>query len=105
VVSSTSGKLTACCALAELYSHYLSEASWAGARIVMRQTTSHSEKLFDLLVATFSSAADPAKLADLQQLKKKSGVSDEDWDAVLAYAAQVRPRSSLCASLLETARR
>ncbi|KPV75592.1 uncharacterized protein RHOBADRAFT_26952 [Rhodotorula graminis WP1] len=73
----------------KLYSHYLSEASWAGARIVMRQTTAHSEKLFDLLVATFSSAADPTKLADLQQLKKKSGVSDNDWDAVLAYAAQV----------------
>ncbi|TNY19974.1 peptidase family M49-domain-containing protein [Rhodotorula diobovata] len=73
----------------KLYSHYLSDASWAGARIIMRQTSAASEKLFDLLVATFSSAADPTKLANLAQLKHKSGVSDEDWDAVLAYAAQV----------------
>ncbi|BGP40068.1 hypothetical protein JCM10449v2_004026 [Rhodotorula kratochvilovae] len=73
----------------KLYSHHLSEASWAGARIIMRQTTQHSEKLFDLLIATFSSAADPAKLANLEQLRQKSQVSEEDWKAVLAYAAQV----------------
>lgn len=57
----------------------------------MRQTTQFSERLFDLLVATFSSAANPKQLADLAQLKRKSGVSDDDWNAVLAYSAQVRP--------------
>ncbi|GAA6057587.1 hypothetical protein JCM3770_005398 [Rhodotorula araucariae] len=73
----------------KLYSHHLGEASWAGARIIMRQTTRHSEKLFDLLVTTFSSATDPAKLANLEHLKQKSQVADDEWSAVLAYAAQV----------------
>lgn len=67
----------------------MSEASWAGARIIMRQNTLHAEKLFDLLIATFSSRADPAKLASLSALKTKSGVSDDDWADLLAYAAQV----------------
>ncbi|GJN89397.1 hypothetical protein Rhopal_002377-T1 [Rhodotorula paludigena] len=73
----------------KLYAHHVGEASWAGARIIMRQTTQFSERLFDLLVATFSSAANPKQLADLAQLKHKSGVSDDDWNAVLAYSAQV----------------
>ncbi|GAA6015297.1 hypothetical protein JCM10207_008940 [Rhodosporidiobolus poonsookiae] len=71
------------------YAHHLSRASWEGARIIMRQTTSSAEKLFDFLIATFSSSSDSQKLADLATLQKKSGVSDEDWKAVLAYAAQV----------------
>lgn len=75
--------------MTESYAHYMSEASWAGARIIMRQNTPHAEKLFDLLIATFSSRADPVKLASLSALKTKSGVSDDDWADLLAYAAQV----------------
>ncbi|GAA5989450.1 hypothetical protein JCM10908_000478 [Rhodotorula pacifica] len=73
------------------YAHYMSAASWAGARIIMRQTTPHAEKLFDLLIATFSTAssAGSAKLAALDELKSKAGVSDSDWADVLAYSAQV----------------
>ncbi|BGP16175.1 hypothetical protein JCM10213_001391 [Rhodosporidiobolus nylandii] len=73
----------------KLYAHHLSQASWAGGRIILRQSTFHAEKLFDLLIATFSSAADANKLADLAALKQKSGVSEEDWTAVLSYAGQV----------------
>ncbi|GAA5906487.1 hypothetical protein JCM5296_003782 [Sporobolomyces johnsonii] len=73
----------------KLYSHYLSEASWAGGRIIMRQTTFHAERLFDLVVGTFSAATNPKKLADLAKIKNKSGVSDEEWNEVLAYCAQV----------------
>jgi dipeptidyl-peptidase-3 len=69
----------------------MSAASWAGARIIMRQTTPQAEKLFNLLIATFSAAqsSEPAKLAALEQLKSKSGVSDAEWADVLAYSAQV----------------
>ncbi|GAA5986805.1 hypothetical protein JCM11641_004797 [Rhodosporidiobolus odoratus] len=73
----------------KLYAHHLSKASWAGARIIMRQTTRHAEDLFNLVIATFASKANPNKLADLTKIKTKSGVSDDDWQAVLAYAAQV----------------
>ncbi|GAA5840820.1 hypothetical protein JCM11251_001705 [Rhodosporidiobolus azoricus] len=71
------------------YAHSLSVASWAGARIIMRQTTFSAESLFDFLIATFSSEKDPKKLADLNKQKEKSGVTEEDWQAVLSYAAQV----------------
>ncbi|KAK4053216.1 hypothetical protein OIO90_003990 [Microbotryomycetes sp. JL221] len=71
-----------------LYAHHMSEASWAGARIVMGQTTFHADKIHDWLMATFSSAQDSHKLADLQTMKQKSGVSDQDWSNVLAFAAQ-----------------
>ena len=55
----------------------------------MQQTTAHSESIFDLLISTFASADDSRKLADLDALKQRSGVSDEEWKGVLAYAAQV----------------
>ncbi|KAM0787893.1 hypothetical protein ACM66B_003943 [Microbotryomycetes sp. NB124-2] len=71
-----------------LYAHYMSEASWAGARIVMGQTTSSADKIHDWLMATFASVDDANKLADLEAMKQRSKVTDEDWRNVLAYAAQ-----------------
>lgn len=55
----------------------------------MAQTTSHAEGIFDLLIATFSSSASPTALADLEAHKARSKVSEEDWAAVMSYAAQV----------------
>ncbi|GAA5943456.1 dipeptidyl-peptidase III [Sporobolomyces koalae] len=72
----------------KLYSHWMSQACWAGGRIIMRQTTEFSEQLHDLIVATFSHASQH-QLADLEQLKAESRVGQEDWDATLAYCAQV----------------
>ncbi|KAM0749538.1 aflatoxin-detoxifizyme [Meredithblackwellia eburnea MCA 4105] len=72
----------------KLYSHHLGNACWAGARIISRQTSPVSESIFDLIIATFS-AKDSAKLADVEALQKKSGVSEEEWKGVLAYAAQI----------------
>lgn len=57
----------------------------------MAQTSFHSEAIFDLIIATFSSSTDKHKLADLEQLKARSQVGDEEWKAVLSYSAQVRP--------------
>ncbi|KAA1471181.1 aflatoxin-detoxifizyme [Dentipellis sp. KUC8613] len=68
------------------YAHYLGEASWAGARIIMGQSTPYAEKLHDLLILTFSSNG---KLADLESLKKAAGLSDEEWQDVLQYSSQV----------------
>ncbi|SGZ32256.1 BQ5605_C040g11835 [Microbotryum silenes-dioicae] len=60
----------------KLYSHHLSLASWAGARVIMAQTSPHAEPIFDLLIAIFSSREDHAKLADLNAMKDKSQVGE-----------------------------
>ncbi|SCV74412.1 BQ2448_6844 [Microbotryum intermedium] len=73
----------------KLYSHHLSLASWAGARIIMAQTSPHAEAILDLIIALFSSQKNDAELADLQAMKDKSQVGDKDWEDVLAYSAQV----------------
>ncbi|KAH6918593.1 dipeptidyl peptidase III [Coprinopsis sp. MPI-PUGE-AT-0042] len=69
------------------YAHYVGLASWAGARIIQEQWTPQAKDLYDLLIATFST---PNKeLTDLDKLKKASGLSDLDWDDVIAYTTQV----------------
>ncbi|KDQ14073.1 hypothetical protein BOTBODRAFT_33184 [Botryobasidium botryosum FD-172 SS1] len=73
----------------KLYAHYIGQASWAGARIIQGQWTAHAERLYDLLILTFSSASDKTKLADLDALKKASGISEEEWVDVLEYISQV----------------
>lgn len=73
------------------YAHYVGEASWAGARIIQGQWTPQAQKLYDLLILTFS---ENGKLADLAALHQKSGVSAEEWEELLQYSSQVcvRPR-------------
>ena len=44
-------------------------------------------KLYDLLILTFS---ENGKLADLDALRAKSGVSAAEWDDLLQYTSQVR---------------
>ncbi|KAJ3559406.1 hypothetical protein NM688_g375 [Phlebia brevispora] len=68
------------------YAHYIGQASWAGARIIQGQWTPQAQKLYDLLILTFS---ENGKLADLAALKQKSGVSDTEWDDLLQYTSQV----------------
>jgi len=73
----------------KLYAHYIGYASWLGARIILEQTTPQSSDIFDLIRITFSaSASEPRALADLEAIRSKSGVSQEDFDSVLEYAAQ-----------------
>ena len=72
------------------YAHYISEASWAGARIIQGQWTEQAQRLYDLIILVFS---ENGKLANLEALKKKSGVSDEEWEDLLQYSSQVRVRS------------
>ena len=70
----------------KLYAHYIGQASWAGARIIQEQWTPQALKLYDLLILTFS---ENGKLADLEALGEKSGLSSEDFDQVLYYSSQV----------------
>jgi len=69
------------------YAHYVSQASWAGARIIQGQWTEQAQTLYDLIIHIFS---ENGKLANLEALKKKSGVSDEEWEDLLQYSSQVR---------------
>ncbi|TFK94857.1 aflatoxin-detoxifizyme [Polyporus arcularius HHB13444] len=68
------------------YAHYVGQASWAGARIIQGQWTPQAQKLYDLLILTFS---ENGKLADLGALQQKSGVSVDEWDDLLQYTSQV----------------
>ncbi|KAG1890987.1 peptidase family M49-domain-containing protein [Suillus subluteus] len=70
----------------KLYTHYVGQASWAGARIIQEQWTPQALRLYDLLILTFSSNG---KLADLDALSQKSGISYEDFEQVLQYSSQV----------------
>ncbi|KAI6035662.1 peptidase family M49-domain-containing protein, partial [Pisolithus orientalis] len=70
----------------KLYAHYIGQACWAGTRIVQGQWTPQAHTLYDLLVLTFSANG---KLTDLEALKQRSGVSEQDFDDALQYTAQV----------------
>ncbi|PCH38202.1 aflatoxin-detoxifizyme [Wolfiporia cocos MD-104 SS10] len=67
------------------YTHYVGQASWAGARIIQGQWTPQAQKLYDLLILTFS---DNGRLADLEGLKQRSGISPEEWEDLIQYTSQ-----------------
>jgi dipeptidyl-peptidase-3 len=69
------------------YAHFVGQASWAGARIIQAQSSPQSPHIYDLLILLFTGA--DGKLADLDALKSKAGVSNEDWESLLQYSAQV----------------
>ncbi|KAH9951241.1 aflatoxin-detoxifizyme [Amylocystis lapponica] len=68
------------------YTHYVGQASWAGLRISQGQLTPQAQKLYDLLILTFS---DSGKLANLEGLKQRSALTTEEWDDLLQYTSQV----------------
>ncbi|KAH9899428.1 aflatoxin-detoxifizyme [Cubamyces lactineus] len=68
------------------YAHYIGQAAWAGARIIQGQWTPQAQKLYDLLILTFS---ENGKLADLEALQQRSGIPAEDWEDLLQYTGQV----------------
>lgn len=68
------------------YAHFVGEASWAGARIIQGQWTPEATSLYDLLVLTFS---ENGKLTDLEALKSKAGLSNEEFEDLLQYISQV----------------
>ncbi|KAJ6596888.1 aflatoxin-detoxifizyme [Mycena vulgaris] len=69
------------------YTYWLTLASWAGGRIIQEQWTPQATDLYDLLILAFSSP--DGKLADLQALQQKAGLSTDDFEGILQYASQV----------------
>lgn len=63
------------------------QASWAGIPIIQGQWSPHAQDLFKLILLVFSS--EKGKFAELNEIKKQSGVSDEAWLWALEYSAQV----------------
>ncbi|KAJ3789360.1 aflatoxin-detoxifizyme [Lentinula aff. detonsa] len=68
------------------YTHYVSEAAWAGARIIQAQWTPEANELYDLLILTFS---DDGHLADFETLRSASGLTSNEWEDLLQYTIQV----------------
>ncbi|KAJ7449805.1 aflatoxin-detoxifizyme [Mycena latifolia] len=69
------------------YTYWLTQASWAGGRIIQEQWTPQAIDLYDLLILAFSTT--DGKPADLQALQQKAGLSTDDFEGILQYASQV----------------
>eukprot|EP01122_Echinamoeba_exundans_P012988 TRINITY_DN5591_c0_g1_i2.p1 TRINITY_DN5591_c0_g1~~TRINITY_DN5591_c0_g1_i2.p1 ORF type:complete len:458 (+),score=121.21 TRINITY_DN5591_c0_g1_i2:28-1401(+) len=66
----------------KLYAHYISQASWAGTKVCMRQLSVESVPLFDMFQTLFKSVGGAAKL---KQLATAAGVSESDWTGFMQY--------------------
>jgi dipeptidyl-peptidase-3 len=51
------------------------------------QWTPFTERLYDLLILTFS---ENGTIANVNALREKSGLSEDEWDYVLEFASQVK---------------
>ncbi|KAI1105219.1 putative dipeptidylpeptidase III [Jackrogersella minutella] len=65
------------------YAHFISRASFYGTRIVARQISPESEPIFDFILALHKSSG-----GDWKSLQTKAGISNEELDHFLQYAAQ-----------------
>ncbi|KAK4099774.1 dipeptidyl-peptidase III [Parathielavia hyrcaniae] len=65
------------------YAHFISKASFAGTRIVLRQVSPESEHIYDFILALHKAAG-----GDWRALADKVGVDDQGLTAFLQYAAQ-----------------
>ncbi|KXX83023.1 putative dipeptidyl peptidase 3 [Madurella mycetomatis] len=65
------------------YAHFISQASFAGNRIVLRQVSPESESIYDFIIALHRSAG-----GDWKALAHKAGVDEQGLAAFLQYAAQ-----------------
>ncbi|KAI0383834.1 putative dipeptidylpeptidase III [Hypomontagnella monticulosa] len=65
------------------YAHFVSRACFEGSRIVARQISPESEPIYDFILALHKSSG-----GDWKALQAKAGISDEELDHFLQYAAQ-----------------
>lgn len=65
-----------------LYAHFMCRAAFLGTRIVLRQTSAESEKIYDLLLDLYS-AVD----GDWKSLLTKQQLGKDDLDNFLDFAA------------------
>uniref|UniRef100_A0A669E051 Dipeptidyl peptidase 3 n=1 Tax=Oreochromis niloticus TaxID=8128 RepID=A0A669E051_ORENI len=67
----------------KMYAHYLSRASWYGGLAVLLQTSPESANIFVLLQRIFRKQTP----AQLEQVATAAGLSSEEYQAFLVYAA------------------
>ncbi|XP_034033982.1 dipeptidyl peptidase 3 isoform X1 [Thalassophryne amazonica] len=67
----------------KLYAHYLSRAAWYGGLAVLLQTSPESANIFVLLQRIFRKQSP----AQLEQVATAAGLSSEEYQAFLVYAA------------------
>ncbi|KAK3330376.1 putative dipeptidylpeptidase III [Apodospora peruviana] len=65
------------------YAHFISRASFAGNRIVLRQVSPESESIYDFILAVHKASG-----GDWKALADKAGVDEAGLSAFLQYAAQ-----------------
>ncbi|KAI2640512.1 putative dipeptidylpeptidase III [Hypomontagnella submonticulosa] len=65
------------------YAHFVSRACFEGSRIVARQISPESEPIYDFILALHKSSG-----GDWKALQAKAGISDQELDHILQYAAQ-----------------
>ncbi|KAI9735180.1 MAG: hypothetical protein M1834_001770 [Cirrosporium novae-zelandiae] len=65
------------------YAHYLSRTSFLGTRIVLRQISPESEPIYDLIITLYKACN-----GDWKKVQEKTGVSKNDLQYFLEYAAQ-----------------
>ncbi|KFY35503.1 hypothetical protein V494_05841 [Pseudogymnoascus sp. VKM F-4513 (FW-928)] len=65
------------------YAHYISRASFAGTRIILRQVSPESEAIYDFILALHRASA-----GDWSAYATRAGVSAQDLRYFLEYAAQ-----------------
>ncbi|KAF2722797.1 dipeptidyl-peptidase III [Polychaeton citri CBS 116435] len=65
------------------YAHYISRAAFSGIRINLRQTSPESEGIYDFILALHKSFN-----GDWKKAQSAAGISDEDLQHFLSYAAQ-----------------
>ncbi|KFY21608.1 hypothetical protein V493_07266 [Pseudogymnoascus sp. VKM F-4281 (FW-2241)] len=65
------------------YAHYISKASFAGTRIILRQVSPESEAIYDFILSLHR-----ASNGDWPALAAKAGVSAQDLQYFLEYAGQ-----------------
>ncbi|KAF3901415.1 hypothetical protein AA313_de0209754 [Arthrobotrys entomopaga] len=68
----------------KLYAHYISKASFAGTRVVLRQVSPESEPLFDLILSIAKHVDN-----DHSKLVSAAGVTEEESEQYLEFAVQV----------------
>ncbi|KAM4546467.1 dipeptidyl peptidase 3 [Fundulus diaphanus] len=67
----------------KMYAHYLSRAAWYGGLVVLLQTSPESANIFVLLQKIFRKQTDE----ELEQVAKAAGLSSDEYQAFLVYAA------------------
>uniref|UniRef100_A0A8C9TQ51 Dipeptidyl peptidase 3 n=1 Tax=Scleropages formosus TaxID=113540 RepID=A0A8C9TQ51_SCLFO len=67
----------------KLYAHYLSRAAWYGGLVVLLQTSSESASIYVLLQRVFRQQSP----AQLESVAMDAGLSPEEYQAFLVYAA------------------